>query len=244
MENYQFQNHKPNNDMIKAANVLNKIYSGMTLEQRQHIATYNHIARQRQGNLPELTKEEMAIIKALKILKGTRAIRRGGGLESLEDKVQELCQAYVDQTNSLLKILKDKGYVPKQTPYFDIPNMTSEGLDDALEKLLKDIETNPLSADLETLPSVKEIMEELDGVYVDPADVGQVKGRRVNGSDDVRLNGDNKIHDLPKILRSLKDDNHKLIRLHMDIKDAVRSLKADRPIKKYGSVLDALLAEF
>jgi hypothetical protein len=142
---------------------------------------------------------------------------RGGG--GLEDKVQELCEAYVDQTNNLLKILKSKGYLPKSTPYFDIPDMSNEGLDDALDKLMVDIETNPLAADLEILPSLKEIMGELDGAQIHQGD-------------------SQKIQSIPKVLKALKEDNSKLIALQKSMNNATKVAKKSK------STLDALLERF
>jgi hypothetical protein len=150
---------------------------------------------------------------------GSRDWPSGGGLESLEEKVEELCKAYVDQTNSLMKILKNKGYISKDTPFFDIPNMSNENLEDALDKLLIDIETNPIEAELERLPSVNEIMSEFSGLVVKSDD--DLEGRTLPRHSATVLNGQNKLENLPKIIRSLKGDNHKLLELRREIQKRI-----------------------
>lgn len=163
---------------------------------------------------------------------------KGGGLESLEEKVEELCKAYVDQTNSLMKVLKNKGYISKDTPFFDIPDMSNENLDDALDKLIIDIETNPIEAELERLPSVNEIMAEFSGLVVKSED--DFEGRPLSRHSAIVLNGQNKLENLPKIIRSLKGDNHKLLELRREIRKRI----GPRQPPKRKSTLQALLGMF
>jgi hypothetical protein len=159
----------------------------------------------------------------------------GGGLE---EKFQELCEAYVEQTNNFIKILKNKGYLPTNTKYVDIPE-SNESLDEMLNNLIVDIETNPVKEDLEGLPSVKEIMDELSGVVVKNS--RGLSGKPLSDSSKVALNGNNKIQNLPGILRSLKKDNHRLLEFQQTLK---RRKKAGPPRKNYKNTLDALLDRF
>ena len=159
----------------------------------------------------------------------------GGGLE---EKFQELCEAYVEQTNNFIKILKNKGYLPSNTKYVDIPE-SNESLDEMLDNLIVDIGTNPIKEDLEGLPSVKEIMDELSGVVVKNSD--ELSGKPLSDSSKVALNGNNKIQNLPEILRSLKKDNHRLLEFQQILK---KRKKAGPPRKNYKNTLDALLDRF
>ena len=161
--------------------------------------------------------------------------KQGGGLE---EKFQELCEAYVEQTNNFIKILKNKGYLPSNTKYVDIPE-SNESLDEMLDNLIVDIETNPIKEDLEGLPSVKEIMDELSGVVVKNSD--ELSGKPLSDSSKVALNGNNKIQNLPEILRSLKKDNHRLLEFQQMLK---KRKKVGPPRKNYKNTLDALLARF
>lgn len=161
---------------------------------------------------------------------------RGGGLESIEEKIEELCKAYVDQTNILMKVLKNKGYISRNTPFFDIPNMSNESLDDALEQLLIDMETNPIESELERLPSVNEIMAEFSGLVVKYDD--DLEGRTLPNHSAMVLNGRNKLENLPKIIRSLKGDNHKLLEFRRDIRTRMGPRQPPRRKPLMQSLLD------
>lgn len=163
-----------------------------------------------------------------------RSLSRGGGLE---EKFQELCDAYVKQTNNLIDILKRKGYLPTDTKYVDIPE-SNESLDEMLDNLIVDMETNPIKKELENLPSAKEIMEELSGVIV--KDDGALRGKSLSDSSKIALNGTNPIENLPLILRSLKRDNHELL----NIQRAIKKRRSAPPRKAYKNTLDALLDRY
>ena len=137
-----------------------------------------------------------------------------------------------------MKVLKSKGYISKDTPFFDIPNMSNENLEDALDKLLIDIETNPIGAELERLPSVNEIMSEFSGLVVKSND--DFEGRTLPRHSATVLNGQNKLENLPKIIRSLKGDNHKLLELRREIQKRI----GPRQPPKRKSTLQALLGMF
>ena len=158
----------------------------------------------------------------------------GGGLE---EKFQELCDAYVKQTNNLIDILKRKGYLPTDTKYVDIPE-SNESLDEMLDNLIVDMETNPVKKELENLPSAKEIMEELSGVIVKDDDA--FRGKSLSDSSKIALNGTNPIQNLPLILRSLKRDNHELL----NIQRAIKKRRSAPPRKAYKNTLDALLDRY
>jgi RNAse (barnase) inhibitor barstar len=161
-------------------------------------------------------------------------IPKGGGLE---EKFQELCDAYVKQTNNLIDILKRKGYLPTDTKYVDIPD-SNESLDEMLDNLIVDMETNPVREELENLPSATEIMEELSGVVVKNND--KLSGKSLADSSKIALNGRNTIQNLPLILRSLKRDNHELL----DIQRVIKKRKSVPPRRTYKNTLDALLDRF
>ena len=159
----------------------------------------------------------------------------GGG--GLEEKFQELCDAYVKHTNNLIDILKRKGYLPTDTKYVDIPE-SNESLDEMLDNLIVDVETNPVNEELENLPSAKEIMEELSGIVVKNND--KLSGKSLSDTSKIALNGKNTIQNLPLILRSLKRDNHELL----DIQRVIKKRKSAPPRKPYKNTLDALLDRF
>jgi hypothetical protein len=159
---------------------------------------------------------------------------RGGGLE---EKFQDLCDAYLKQTNNLIDILKRKGYLPTDTKYVDIPE-SNESLDEMLENLIVDMETNPLREELENLPSATEIMEELSGVVVKDND--KLSGKSLADSSKMALNSKNTIQNLPLILRSLKRDNHELL----NIQRAIKKRRSAPPNKHYKNTLDALLGRY
>jgi len=159
---------------------------------------------------------------------------RGGGLE---EKFQDLCDAYLKQTNNLIDILKRKGYLPTDTKYVDIPE-SNESLDEMLENLIVDMETNPLREELENLPSATEIMEELSGVVVKDND--KLSGKSLADSSKMALNSKNTIQNLPLILRSLKRDNHELL----NIQRAIKKRRSAPPRKQYKNTLDALLGRY
>ena len=162
----------------------------------------------------------------------------GGGLE---EKFQEICDAYVEQTNNLIDVLKRKGYLPKHTKYVDLPT-SNESLDEMLDKLIADIETNPIQQDLEELPSVNEIMEELSGAVVKNTE--DLSGKQAPYSSKIVLNGNNRIQNLPKILRSLKDYNQKLFTFQQELKKKRMEKRSGPPRRKYNNTLDALLDRF
>ena len=115
-------------------------------------------------------------------------------------------------------------------------------LDEMLDKLIVDIETNPIQRDLEELPSVNEIMEELSGAVVKHTD--DLTGKQAPYSSKIVLNGNNKIQNLPKILRSLKNDNQKLFTFQQELKKNRMEKRSAPPRKKYNNTLDALLDRF
>ncbi len=162
------------------------------------------------------------------------ALNGGGGLE---EKFQELCEAYLKQTNNLIDILKRKGYLPTDTKYVDIPE-SNESLDEMLDNLIVDMETNPIREELDNLPSAKEIMGELSGVIV--KDNEALRGKSLTDSSKIALSANNPIENLSLILRSLKRDNYELL----NIQRAIKKRRSVPPRKPYKSTLEALLGQF